>query len=485
MTEYGLLLTGFNPKTAVICSEELQSELIGIQGFEDASFDSDEPWGQFVGIMSERESKLWMLGLALSQSISRASATGVSLANTAAFIGEDKIEASKSQVTLTLINRSQITPVTVPEDYQARQSSTSVAWSLNAAAEIPAFDTALEDLAVDTLEFQTGTDNTVRAYLGGSPDLSGMAVNWEVQVSGSTNSSNDGRFFVTDWDVAGFWVEYPNLNRADDTDDEDPTSPAIISLYPGVNVLAESLNTGPFEASIGSINTIVTPLSGWDDVYNQNAATPGTNEEKDDEFRIRLAEQAINSDGGTLAAVKEALEKVDGVTYVFGEENRSNVEVDGLKPNSMHFIVVGGTDQDIIDTIGRVGPAGIDTNGTETGTYDGNPDDPQIISFDRVTEVNPYFILNLTVDPAIWSSPALIAQYKTDCKTAMESRTYAHGEDLVNHLLAATVSVNVRGILTIALLQGLSPSPGSSANISIPGTEVVNITADRITVNAT
>jgi len=37
MTEYGLLLTGFNPKTAVICSEELQSELIGIQGFEDAS----------------------------------------------------------------------------------------------------------------------------------------------------------------------------------------------------------------------------------------------------------------------------------------------------------------------------------------------------------------------------------------------------------------------------------------------------------------
>jgi uncharacterized phage protein gp47/JayE len=267
------------------------------------------------------------------------------------------------------------------------------------------------------------------------------------------------------------WETLADAEIPAQTDPDVPTT---------VTVAAQSLTPGPFEASIGSIDTIVTAVSGWDAVSNAAVAQVGQSQETDDEFRVRAQTELVIAQGSTVEAVKRAIRNVPGVTYVAGETNRTPVtDGNGNRPNSYRFTVVGGTDQAVIDAIGLAAAGGIDTNGTVVGSYSDPGDEPQVIRFDRVTEVNPYFILNLTTGTGYPADGDALAA------AALEALQFEHGQDLINHLCVAAVSnADIPGLLGIEVLQGLTDPPTLSDNIAIPASEVVNITLDRITVNA-
>ena len=314
------------------------------------------------------------------------------------------------------------------------------------------------------------------------PNLATVSPGDELIISGATNPSNDGTFTISAVDVAGYWVEYPNPARPDATDDEtsSPAAADINDVETSVVVGGQSATTGPFEASIGSIDTIVTPVSGWDAVTNLSAANVGRNRETDAEFRIRIAQELAIAQGSTVLAIRAQLLEVPGVTFVSAKENRTGVtDIDGNKPHSYRFTIAGGADQDIIDCIGQFGAGAIATNGSASGTYNDPGGEVVTIYFDRVTEVNPYLIVNLTTTGEYpGDGDTLIAEALADLE-------FENGQDLINYLLIGAVAASqVPGILTVQILQGLAPGPVSSANITIPASEVVNITADRITVNS-
>lgn len=484
MTQYGLLPQGFFPKNMGVCFEEWQSGIRSIDGFSEATFDSDEPWGQFVGVAAEREASLWSLAHAIYLSLSRDMATGQSLEDKGgAWVGEAKLQAARSTVGIVMINRTQNSPALVPALYQARQSATGVGWQLRTATQIPAYDASLIELAVDRIEWVSG--NLIRAYFAGTPDLSSVSANWEIQITEANEPINNGRYFATGLDAGAYWVEYQHPTRTDDTDDEGPGSGAKINLYPGVLGQFESLSLGAFEASIGGIDTIVTAFAGWDDLYNPSIALVGRDDESDTDYRIRLAEEYINSLAGTLEAVREALLNLPGVTYVFAEENKLNVAAGGLKANSMRFVIAGGVHQQIIDTIGEICGAGIDTNGANSGTFNNASGQPITIYYDDIAETNPYIIANLVVDPAVWATVDEQNQYITDTKTALAAVQFQNGGTVFNHKLVAAISNNVPGIEEIEVLVGLVDPPTTADNLPIPSNEVANITIDRIGVNFT
>lgn len=489
MTTYGLTLTGFNPKTAAVIEDELIEDITAIPGFEDIPTDGASAWGNLISILSEREALLWGLLLAIYQSAFRDSATGASLDAAMANIAKSRNLERHSTIDLTLYNRTNTNPVTVPIEYQARQSSTGVIWETLEEVEIPALTTLHSSLDIDAITWQSGT--TVRDTFNGTPDLSDVAIGDTYTVTGAANDSNNGTFTITAVSTGSYYVEYLNADRTDGTDDEASDTAAtadIVDVETSVTASAQSLSAGAFEATIGTIDQIVTPISGWDAVTNLGAAIVGRSQETDAEFRLRVADELSIANGSTLEAIKAALRQVDGVTYVTGTDNRTGaVDGDGNKANSYRFTVVGGTDQDIIDAIGTYGAGGIDTNGTTSGTWTDPEGREFTIYFDRATEINPYIIVNLTINEALWGNLAASPDAGASAlllKAALKALEFDAGEDLYNFLLiAAATNAEIPGILAMTVYQGTTASPGTSATITVDPDEVINITTDRIIVN--
>jgi hypothetical protein len=88
----------------------------------------------------------------------------------------------------------------------------------------------LSALNVDAVAFQSG--NTIRYTFSATPDLSSVVVNNTLSVSGSTNSINDGLFYITTINDGSDYVDVLNFNRDSSTGNET-SSPAtgIISSF--------------------------------------------------------------------------------------------------------------------------------------------------------------------------------------------------------------------------------------------------------------
>ncbi|MBF2051966.1 MAG: hypothetical protein IGS03_00705 [Candidatus Sericytochromatia bacterium] len=472
---------GFMPQTAREIEQELIGSITSIPGFENIPTDGSSAWGNLISILAEREALVQGLALAIWQSAYRATATGFSLDMAMVNLGKSRNLARHSTVTLTLFNRSSDSPVTVPSESQARQSSTGVLWETLEDAEIPALDTLLAGLDIDTIAWQSG--NTIRATFNGTPDLSAVAQGDLLLISNAAESGNNGTFVITAINTGAYWVEYTNPDRTDNTDDEATDSPATADIEDtetSITVPAQSLSTGPFEATPGSINAIATPISGWSGVSNAGSALIGRNQESDSEFALRVAQELVVAQGSTAEAIKAQLYKLADVRYVSAKENRTaTVDSDGNAPHSYRFTIVGGTTQDIVDTIGRYGAGGIQTNGTVSGTYTAPEGRTETIYFDRVDEINPYIVVNLTINSAYPSDgDALIS-------AALENVAFEAGDDLYNYrLIQAAANASVPGIEAIEIFQGTSPAPATKATIVVAPDEIINITEDRITVNS-
>lgn len=87
---------------------------------------------------------------------------------------------------------------------------------------------ALANADVNTVTWQSG--NTVRYTLNGAPNLSALTLPCYVRFSGSANSSNDGAFWVTNFDDTGDWIEVDNPLRVDATDDEAADSSCVMDF---------------------------------------------------------------------------------------------------------------------------------------------------------------------------------------------------------------------------------------------------------------
>jgi uncharacterized phage protein gp47/JayE len=252
----------------------------------------------------------------------------------------------------------------------------------------------------------------------------------------------------------------------------------------GVDVLCESVDTGPKVADAGTLTVIETAVGGWTDFTNVLDATFGQNRESDTELRGRREIELRKAGSGSADAIRaHLLEEVDGVTAVAVFENPTDsTDVDGLPPHSFEVLVSGGADQDILNVIFTNKPAGIQTYGDVTGTVIDSQGVSRSVKFSRPTEIDIYVVANLVIDAAKW--PATGVQQIKDALVAYGPTVYVNGKNVVAGGLEAQ-TFKVSGVLDSTCLIGTSPGPVSRATVTITTRQFAKLDTSRITVNAT
>lgn len=200
----------------------------------------------------------------------------------------------------------------------------------------------------------------------------------------------------------------------------------------------ESENAGAAAvAEAGTLTVIATPVSGWNAVTNDDAATPGQDIESIAALRIRR-EQALSPGGSrTRGAIRAKLILVDGVLSAEVFENTSSItDSDGIPPKAIRAVVWDGSpaaasNDDIAQAIYDHKAEGILAHGSESGTARDSTFGPVTVFFDRATASDITVAVNIQSDAGV-----AIEDVKAAILAQMPDRV---GQEVTYHRLAASV----------------------------------------------
>ncbi len=156
----------------------------------------------------------------------------------------------------------------------------------------------------------------------------------------------------------------------------------------------QCLTNGPIPCVAGSLNQIVSAISGWDSVNNIMDGIVGYDVESDNIFRSRITANWLNIRGKSLlGAIIDNIAQLPNVMSVICRENPygSAKVIDGLTlaPHSIWLTVLGGSSVDIAKTLGERKTIGAYTNGnTNINYFDENVNYNYIYKIQRPDAVN-------------------------------------------------------------------------------------------------
>lgn len=443
MTTYGLLSTGFVPKTIEIIRAEVNALFYARYG---NSFDMSDltPQGWIVGIMSEREALIWEILEAIVSSRDPDAAFGVYLDTLLSLSGTLRVAAKASTVTLTATGTD---ATTIPALSQASNQVTLERFDTTDAAELA----ELTAWAIST------------AYVLGDRRSNGG--NSYLCTTAGTSAGSGGPttevLAITDGTVV--WRFLGNGTAA-------------------VDIPATSSNTGVILGASGDLNVIETPVSGWDSVINVLDATPGATVELDGPARLRR-ETVLATGGSTpLDSLRADLLGVTGVTSVKIFENKTDsVDGDGVPPHSIEALIQGGANQDIWNMLLSNGPAGYNTYGTITGTADDALSVSHDMAFSRPTETNVYVSITLEYDVALYPADG---DAQVTAQVVLFGDAQSAGKNVVSSAMKAQAHA-ITGVLEASIANiGLSVTPTLETTLQIGTREIAVFDSSRIVITS-
>jgi uncharacterized phage protein gp47/JayE len=251
-------------------------------------------------------------------------------------------------------------------------------------------------------------------------------------------------------------------------------------------LLFESVDDGPVQASAGYLATINTPVSGWISVTNAADAIPGKPEETDSEYRLRQQDELSAPGSCTVDAIRADVLNVTGVEQVTVTENTSEYAllVPAIPPKSFRVLLYDGAipaadDDAIAQAIWNDKPAGITPVGMHSGTAVDSLGTDRTVAFTRATQVRIVITIELAIDPKTFPSDGA-DQIKT--KIAAKGNTLKMGQDVVALVYKAT-AFDVQGVKDINdYTQAIYLGTPADVNILIPEFEIARFSTLDITV---
>lgn len=209
----------------------------------------------------------------------------------------------------------------------------------------------------------------VAVYNSFSPTTAqGNGLSSNVKINGLTRIS--GSFSVAVLTIVGVAGTTITNGVAQDTNGNQWAlfSPITIPNAGTIQVLATCTTIGAVSAGANTINSIATPILGWQTVNNASAATAGNAVETDAQLRLRQAASVALPSTSIFAGIAAAIAQVTGVTRVTPyENNTSSTDGNGLPANNLAFAVEGGGAQAIATAIASKIPPGIPSYKTGAG----------------------------------------------------------------------------------------------------------------------
>lgn len=244
---------------------------------------------------------------------------------------------------------------------------------------------------------------------------------------------------------------------------------------------------GAISAEANSLNVIKTPLLGWETVTNALPAALGREQETDEELRLRFRNTKFERSSNILDSLYSALINVDGVENVAVYENDTDVtDGNGIPAHSFAAIVLGGTDEEIGDTIWLNKPVGIrsssvTTNGTPVNinVYD-SQEFAHSIGFVRPEGVPIY--ITMTLDTDVGTFPANgVDLIKTEIINYAREN-FSVGDDVIYSRLYTPIN-NIAGHQVNSLFIDDTASPAATSNIAIAYDQIATFSSINIIIN--
>lgn len=258
------------------------------------------------------------------------------------------------------------------------------------------------------------------------------------------------------------------------------------------NVLFRADTLGARVLNATTTLAITAPISGWTGVSpNPLAADVGRLEEVDEDYRTRQVQELALEGSSTTVAVRAALLKLlqqANSTFdcrVF-ENVTTTTDGNGLPPHTMKAVIWDGLSTPLSnDAIAQVlwdnKGGGIGYVGSLTGTATDSALNPQVMNFDRVTQLQVY--VNVTVKKNS-KFPADGTTQVTNAIVAAVANLGVGNNVIVIPLEAAPFAVP--GVLDVtAFTLGFSASPTGTTNLTVSPTAIALLDPSHVTVTVT
>jgi uncharacterized phage protein gp47/JayE len=372
--EYGITESGFVAKPySVVLAEEREAWKAAF-GY-DIDTSADTPEGAYIGNQVMKFMQLWEKCEGLWAIGDSDMASGIHLDRLAAMVNVQR-KAAVSTIVYTALWGDEGTPVlaghltklNTGEQFVLQESIvidrtkllgflfkisevTEGAYSFNLDGTIISYD-ATEDDTEETI--QAGLFDQIEAVLPG--EYAGI------------NSGADGMEIHS---AAGI---VPFALFCDDPKIE-------ISQLGALGIYRASV-PGPTFAAIGTLDRIVTNVTGLDRVINYATGITGRAKESDTELRIEKNNRQRQASGNENA-IENEIKKVAGVQYCRVYSNRTMTPASGRPAKCFEAVVMGGVDQDIAESIFAKAPAGIQAYGNTVIEVTDTSGFPWSIGFSR------------------------------------------------------------------------------------------------------
>lgn len=236
-------------------------------------------------------------------------------------------------------------------------------------------------------------------------------------------------------------------------------------------------------AGAGTINALVSPVSGITGVSNPAEATGGRNIETDAELRARYFLSFAAGGASTEDAIIAELLRTEGVRAATLEDV-TNVDEEVVGFNA---IVLGGTAADVAQAIYDYKAAGVKTYGAESAVATGINGDTLEIFFDYATVIDVYANITITTGDAYpldgdEQVRTAIAQYIGG--TDDDLNLYAGltmGRDVIYTKLIDVI-YNIPGVEDLTLEIGTDGVSYGTSNLTINTTEVAETSAEKLVI---
>lgn len=243
---------------------------------------------------------------------------------------------------------------------------------------------------------------------------------------------------------------------------------------------ATCTETGVNSQAANTIQSIQSPVIGWDSVTNPSVAVEGSVIESDADLRSRYILAKFQDSINTYESIYAAILNITGVEQVIIYENETDVTNGiGVPAHSFHPIVLGGSTVEIAHTIWDNKPAGILSYGTVTEVIVDSQGVGHDISFSRPTDLPIYVEVDIVTDttyPA--GGDDLIKQAVADYINGLRI-----GDDVIYSRLYTPINTVPGHYITAMKVDDVFP-PVATTNVTVDYYKRAVITTANIVVNS-
>lgn len=254
---------------------------------------------------------------------------------------------------------------------------------------------------------------------------------------------------------------------------------------------ATALTKGPINPQNNTVIVIKTPTYGWTNVTNTGVVVVGAEPQTDEELHLEQQRATSNTEYRQIDAIYAGLLNVSGVEFARVYQNTGlTTDSRGIDAKSVAAVVVGGTNEDIANSIAQKS-ANINSffGSTEVDITD-NQGQVNKIKFSRPEEVEIDVEVNITITDSS-QFPASTEDAKKQIKQNIVSYAqynlqategFAPGVDVIRTRLYTPVN-EVPGFKINSLKIGKHSQGLSEADIDIAWNEVAIFKESNITVD--